>query len=160
MPDTTTANSAAARTETAEERTLIIERVFKASPEVVFKAWTDPAILAKWWGPEGFTTPECELDVRPGGAWRSLMVGPQGQAQAVSGVYREISPPRRLVMTWAWKQEDGSRGHETEVEISLEPAGSGTRMRLVQRLFQSREQRDNHDLGWSSSFKKLERMYA
>ena len=77
----TTANGATAvREGTAEDRTLVIERVFKAPPEKVFKAWTDPAILVKWWGPEGFTTPEQKMDVREGGAWRTVMVSAQGRS--------------------------------------------------------------------------------
>jgi glutathione S-transferase len=159
MPDTATANSATARTETADDRTLVIERVFKAPPEAVFRAWTDPAILVQWWGPEAFKTAKPEMDVRPGGAWRTVMVGPKGEYTA-SGIYREITPPKRLVMSWAWQQDDGSRGHETEIEVSFEAAGEGTKMRLVQRVFQSREQRDNHFGGWASSFNDLERLFA
>ena len=159
MPDTA-ANGAPARTEATEERTLVVERVFKASPEAVFKAWTDPTILVKWWGPEGFKTPEYSFDVRAGGAWRTVMVGPQGERRTVSGVYRRIAPPKRLVMTWAWDQADGTRGHETEVDVSFEPTDAGTRLRLVQRIFQSLEQRQNHIMGWASSFNDLDRLFA
>ena len=88
----------------------------------MFRAWTDPAILVHWWGPEGFETPDCKMDVRPGGAWRSTMISPEGKSHTVSGVYREISPPRRLVMTWGW-ENDGKRGHETEVELYLRAGG-------------------------------------
>jgi uncharacterized protein YndB with AHSA1/START domain len=152
-----------AATATADERpadrTLIIERVFKAGPETVFKAWTDPAILVKWWGPEGFETPECKMDVRAGGAWRTTMVSPKGDSHTVSGVYREISPPRRLVMTWGWEQ-DSNRGHETVIEVTFEPTGTGTKMRLVQSVFESQNARDMHSEGWNSTFNDLERFLA
>src|SRR5262245_8894126 len=95
------------------ERTLVIERVFKASPERVFKAWTDPAVLATWWGPIGFTAAEYRLDVRKDGAWRTVMRAPDGSSHRVSGVYREIMPPTRLVFTWGWEEDGGQRGHET-----------------------------------------------
>lgn len=160
MADTTHANSAAAVTEDKAARTLVIERVFNAPPAKVFAAWTDPAILVKWWGPETFTTPEHSMDVRVGGAWRTVMVSPKGETHTVSGVYREIVPPTRLVMTWGWQQDDGSRGHETVVELTFEPAPAGTRLRLVQSVFASVEQRDNHNMGWSSSFNDLERVLA
>jgi len=137
------------------DRTLVIERVFKASPETVFKAWTDPAILVRWWGPEGFETPECALDIKVGGAWRTTMVSPKGENHTVSGIYREISPPSRLVMTWGW-EHDGERGHETVVEITFEPSGSGTKMRLVQSIFESQNARDMHSEGWNSTFNELE----
>jgi len=141
-------------------RTLVIERVFKASPERVFRAWTDPAILVTWWGPVGFTTPECGLDLRPGGAWRTVLRAPDGSPHPVSGVYREILPPQRLVITWAFEEADGSRGPETEVAVTFAPIPDGTRMRLVQRLFQSPAARNRHEDGWTQSFGKLAGLFA
>jgi glutathione S-transferase len=140
------------------QRTLVIERVFKASPERVFRAWTDPAVLVRWWGPEGFTTPEFAFDLRTGGAWRTVMRSPDGNPHRVSGIYRAIDPPRRLVITWAW-EEDDKRGHETEIEITFLAIENGTRMRLVQRLFQSPTSRDLHQDGWTQSFDKLDRLF-
>lgn len=159
MTDASTINSASAVTEeSVADRTLIIERVFKASPDKVFKAWTDPAILVKWWGPEGVTTPQCQMDVRNGGGWRTTMHMNSGENHTVSGVYREISPPDHLVMTWGW-EEDGQRGHETVIDIKFEPVSDGTRMRFVQSVFQSTEMRDRHQGGWDSSFKDLARVF-
>jgi uncharacterized protein YndB with AHSA1/START domain len=63
------------------------------------------------------------------------------------------------VLTWGWQQEDGSRGHETEVALTFQPVAGGTRMRLVQSLFVSKEQRDMHNRGWTSSLNDLERMF-
>jgi uncharacterized protein YndB with AHSA1/START domain len=160
MADNAAMNTATARTEgRPADRTLVIERVFKASPEKVFKAWTNPAILVKWWGPEGFDTPECKMDVRAGGEYRTTMVSPDGKSHTVSGIYREISPPNRLVMTWGW-EEDGQRGHETIIEVTFEPASPGTKMRLVQSVFESENSRDMHNQGWTSSFNDLERILA
>lgn len=157
MSDVGKANSASAVREGSEaDRTLVVERVFKAPPERVFRAWTDPRILVEWWGPEGMNTPEQAMDVREGGAWRTVMTNDKGEAHTASGVYREISPPERLVMTWAWEQPDGSRGHETIVELSFEPTADGTRLRLVQSLFRNVEDRDNHNMGWTSAFNCLE----
>ena len=68
-------------------------------------------------------------------------------------------PPRRLVFTWAW-EENGKRGHETEVTVIFQPDGKGTRMRFVQQLFDSVEQRQNHDRGWTSRFNDLARILA
>ncbi|WP_421722812.1 SRPBCC family protein [Bauldia sp.] len=154
---TTEANNATAVREGSEaDRTLVVERVFKASPERVFSAWTDPKILVQWWGPEGLHTPEYTMDVREGGAWRTVMMNDKGESHTASGVYQEIAPPNRLVMTWAWEQPDGSRGHETVVELSFEPAEDGTRLTLTQRLFANVEARDNHRMGWTSSLSSLE----
>jgi uncharacterized protein YndB with AHSA1/START domain len=60
------------------DREIITSRVYDAPRELVFKAWTDPKHIARWWGPNGFTTTIHEMDVRPGGAWRFIMHGPDG----------------------------------------------------------------------------------
>jgi uncharacterized protein YndB with AHSA1/START domain len=160
MADNRAINAATATTEERPaDRTLIIERIFKASPETVFKAWIDPAILVKWWGPEGFETPECKMDVRSGGAWRTTMMSPKGDSHTVSGVYREVSPPSRLVMTWGWEQ-GGDRGHETVIEVTFEASGPGTKMRRVQSVFASQNARDSPSEGWNSTFNDLERVLA
>ena len=144
----------------SEEKTLRIERVFAATPEEVFDAWTVPEQLAAWWGPDGVTIPEKSIDLREGGNWRTVMQNSDGSRFIVSGVYRTIDRPKRLVFTWAWDQDDGSRGHETEVTVTLEPAGSGTRLTLLQKIFANTEQRDMHREGWTSSFDCLERFVA
>ena len=81
------------------ERRLKIIRVFDAPRRVVFKAWTDPEQLARWWGPKGFTNPLCEVDARPGGAIRIIMRAPDGASHEMSGVFQEIIEPERLVFT-------------------------------------------------------------
>ena len=143
--------------EATDDRTLVIEREFEAPPERVFHAWTDPATVARWWGPEGYSVPSHRMDIRTGGSYRTTMKGPNGESHTVSGVYREIVPPRRLVFTWGW-EEDGRRGHETVVEVTLEPSTLGTRLRLIQRTFQGAAQRDNHKMGWAASFADLARI--
>ncbi len=80
-------------------RKLVLTRIFDAPREIVFKAWTDPKHLAQWWGPRGFTNPVCEIDVRPGGAIRIDMRGPDGVVYPMSGAFHEIVPPERLVFT-------------------------------------------------------------
>ncbi|HMN86305.1 MAG TPA: SRPBCC domain-containing protein [Bauldia sp.] len=160
MADTIEANGATAVSEGRTDRTLVIERVFRAPPEKVFAAWTDPVIFSRWFGPEGFAIREHSLDATVGGAWRAVMEPQSGKAVAASGVYRQIAPPRRLVMTWAWDQEDGRRGHETLLDLTFEPDPAGTRMRLVQSLFQDKDVRDGHNGGWSSAFNKLDRLLA
>jgi uncharacterized protein YndB with AHSA1/START domain len=150
------ASSAAAR---EAEGTLTLEHVFKATPAEVFRAWTDPEILKQWWAPEGFTTPDAELDVRPGGAWHSTMVGPDGKKHVTSGVFREVVPPKRIVMTWAW-ESNGQRGHETIVDVTFEPVGRGTRVKLIQRVFQTPREVATHTWGWNSSFAILDKLLA
>lgn len=142
-------------TGTEADRTLTITRRLAVPREAVFRAWTDPAELVKWWGPEGMTTPVCEMDVRPGGAWRTCMLGSGGDEHYCSGVYREIAPPERLSFTWAW-ETDGERGHETLVTLEFHARDGGTELVLTQRVFETVEGRRQHNKGWVSSIDCLE----
>lgn len=150
---------AAAAVPAASERghVLRMERAFKAPPARVFAAFTDPALFAQWWGPEGMECPVCELDLRVGGRWRTCMKqrGSDLVDHCVSGVYREIVPPRRLAFTWAW-EENGVRGHETIVELEFVPFGRHTKVLLNHSGFAAAETRDRHTQGWGSSFVCLE----
>src|SRR5438445_727774 len=85
---------------TAGERELVTTRVFDAPRDLVFKAWTDPKQMAQWFPPKDFTAPVCELDVRPGGAIRINMRGPDGSVFPGKGVFREVVPSERLVFTF------------------------------------------------------------
>jgi Activator of Hsp90 ATPase homolog 1-like protein len=76
------------KTMSNEEQELVLTRVFDAPRELVFKAWTDPKCVAQWWRPRGFTNPVCEVDVRPGGAIRIHMRGPDGTVYPMTGVYQ------------------------------------------------------------------------
>lgn len=145
----------AARAEPApDERVLVVTRLLDAPRRLVFKVWTDPLHLARWWGPEGFTLLTCEADVRPGGTWLRRMRAPSGSLHVKRGVYREIVPPERLVFTYADEEADGL-GHETVVTISLAEEGHRTRLTLRQELFLTVEARDSHLGGWSTALQRL-----
>jgi uncharacterized protein YndB with AHSA1/START domain/predicted enzyme related to lactoylglutathione lyase len=151
----TKSTSARRRAGDAGGRRLIIVRDFAAPRALVFKAFTDPAHLVRWWGPQGFTVPECRMDVRPGGVWRTVMRSPSGTDHPVGGVFQEIVPSRRLAMTWAWEGENGRRGHETVLTIELDDRRAGTRLTLTQEPFESAKARNSHRGGWQSSFECL-----
>ena len=137
------------------ETTLRLERLIPSPPEVLFAFWTEPAQLLRWWGPEGYETSVQALDTRPGGRWRTTLRRSDGSVLAMSGVYRIVEPPRRLAFTWAWEDESGARGHETEVMVSFEATPGGTRLVLLQQRFETKQARDNHNIGWSSGFDRL-----
>ncbi len=82
----------------ASDREIVSRRVLNAPRERVFKAWTDPDILAKWWGPKGFTNTFQEFDMWPGGAWRFIMHGPNGVDYPNQSVFVEIVPNERVVL--------------------------------------------------------------
>ena len=138
-----------------QSNTLSLSREFRASPEKLFKAWTDPKQLAQWWGPKGMTCPLVEMEIIEGGAWLTTMQNPEGGQHTVSGKYKEITPHSRLVFTWAWQDEDGRRKHETEVCITFEPSSTGTKLHLFQKIFENDDQAVKHNQGWSSSFECL-----
>jgi len=138
-----------------DTRVIRMTRTFDAPRERVFRAWTEPEQLAKWWGPKGFTVPDHTIDVRPGGAWRTTMRSPEGNDHVVAGVYREITPPERLVFTWGWETE-GPRGHETVVTIELHERDGGTELQLTQELFENETSRDMHHQGWSGCMDSLD----
>ena len=81
------------------DRQIVITRVFDAPRELVWKVWTQPEHVARWWGPRGFTTTVTEMDLRPGGKWRYVMHGPDGNDYPVHGVFREVVPMERIVTT-------------------------------------------------------------
>ena len=145
-------NSAA--TESAE-RELVIMRVFDAPRRLVFKAWTEPEHLVRWWGPHGFTTPSCTTDVRSGGAWRFCMRSPEGTDHWQQGVYREIVEPERLVFTYAFEDATGKPGHETLVTVTFIEHGGKTKLTMHQAIFESVTVRDEHMRGWTETLARL-----
>jgi uncharacterized protein YndB with AHSA1/START domain len=90
------------------EPELVITRVFDAPRELVFRAWTEPEHLVRWWGPNGFTTPVCKIDLRPGGVWHICMRAADGRDYWSKGIYREIIAPERIVTTDFFSDEDGN----------------------------------------------------
>jgi uncharacterized protein YndB with AHSA1/START domain len=138
------------------ERELVIERVFNAPRDLVFKAWTDPDHIAKWFGPRDHPAREVNVDVRPGGQWRGCLRSTEtGNDLWLGGVYREVVPPERLVFTFAW-EEEGERGLETVVTITLAEQGGKTLMTFRQVPFQSAGELDGHRGGWTSTFDRLD----
>ncbi len=137
------------------DRELVVARVFDAPRRLVFRAWTDPELAAHWWGPKGFTSVSCEMDVRPGGKWRRSMRSPDGSLRCARGVYREIVAPERLVFTYAWEDADGRPGHETLVSVVFVEHGGRTELTLRQAVFETVTARDAHRGGWTSCLERF-----
>jgi uncharacterized protein YndB with AHSA1/START domain len=90
------------------ETDVVITRVFDAPRDLVWRAWTEPDHLMRWWGPTDFTTPHCSIDLRVGGSYLYCMRSPDGADFWGTGVYREIVPPERLVYTDSFADEHGN----------------------------------------------------
>ena len=141
-------------------RVLIVERVFDAPRELVFKAWTDPKHVAQWWGPKGFTNPVCELDVRPGGAIRIDMRGPDGVVYPMKGVFHEIVEPERLVFTSsAIEDEAGNPGLEALNAVTFAEHNGKTKLTLqvvvVKSAPEAEAALDGMEEGWNQSLDRL-----
>ena len=143
-----------------DDRTLTVSRVLDAPRALVFKTWTQPEHIARWWGPEGFTTIRFEMDVRVGGAYRFGMRSPQGTEHWKRGVYREIVPPERLVFTFAWEAADGTLGPELITTVTFAEEAGKTRLTLHQSRFGSTDWRDDHIGGWTSCFERFAQYVA
>lgn len=141
-----------------EDRVLVIERLLDAPRKLVFKAWTVPEHLVRWWGPHGFSLPYCKMELRPGGAFRCTMLSPEGTEHRLSCVYREIVEPEKLSFTWTWIDEAGEAGPETLVTVLLEEAGNQseqTKLTLHQAVFESDTACAAHGEGWGESLERL-----
>src|SRR5579863_609311 len=137
------------------DRVLKIERVFDAPRSLVFKAWTEPEHISKWWGPRGFKSTVLVNDLRPGGAYRIHMLGPDGDHWS-QGVYREIVEPERLIMAGGWADAQGNFTRpQTTLALTFEDHGGKTKMTLRQSVFESVTARDMHQGGWTSSLDRL-----
>lgn len=137
------------------ERELVITRILDAPRDVVFRAWTEPDRVARWWGPQGFVTTYCDMDIRPGGAFRVCMRSPAGAEHWKQGIYREIVAPERLVFTFAWEDAEGKPGHQTLVTVTLADRGGRTELTLHQAIFETAPARDDHRRGWTSTLQRF-----
>ncbi len=158
-----------ARVNPADDAVITITRVLDAPRELVWQAWTDPEHLARWWGPKGFTVPFCEVDVRPGGAWRIDMRAPNGTVYPNKGVYLEVVEPERLAWTDVVDETNapawGDRPPPSSVTTVLfEEEDGKTRMTTITRL-ESVEDRNRMlemgaDKGWNQSLDRLADLLA
>ena len=149
------------------ERELVITRVFDVPRELVFKAWTEPERLMRWWAPKGCTTPFCKVDLRVGGNFHYCMRLPEGRDIWGIGVYREIVEPERIVYTDAFADAEGnpvspahygmSSGHpaETLVTVTFVEHGAKTELTLRHSILESVEERGGTQQGWDEMFDRL-----
>jgi|HubBroStandDraft_4_1064222.scaffolds.fasta_scaffold201555_2 uncharacterized protein YndB with AHSA1/START domain len=147
-----------------EHRELTLVRVYDAPRALVFKAFTDPVHLARWWGPHGFTTPICEFDARPGGALRIHMRAPDGRVHVTQGEVREIVIPERLVFVIALQEDDGSIRLENLTTVTLVERAGKTELtlhvRVVQATAAAAPNLAGMQVGWSQSLERLAELVA
>jgi uncharacterized protein YndB with AHSA1/START domain len=149
--------SANAVPSTPVKPSLTLKRRLNARPEKVYAAWTDPAQIVKWFGPDAGPVAAAEMDVRPGGRYAVTFHTLDGEEHNVGGVYREVVPNEKLTFTWAWRS---TPERESLVTILIKADGDASILTLIHEQFFDEEARDRHRFGWTGSLDKLERLFA
>lgn len=138
---------------------MTLSRVFAAPRKEVFAAWIDPRRLARWWGPRGFTNPVCAMDARPGGAIRIHTQGPDGDVHPMTGIFREIVRPRRLVFTGSALDRRGSPLLETLNTVTFEEHRGKTTVAVEARVLGAAAKAapylNGMEKGWAESLDRL-----
>jgi uncharacterized protein YndB with AHSA1/START domain len=134
-----------------------IVRTLPAPREDVFRAWTNPQALVKWFAPtQQYVTRVPALDLREGGLYRVEM-SLDGKAYTVAGKYLEIRPPEKLVFTWRWENEpDASDAGDSIVTLELFDRGNATEFRLTHERIASEAAREEHEKGWKGCLDRLQ----
>jgi uncharacterized protein YndB with AHSA1/START domain len=153
-----TANKAMSTTfSTPSDREIVAVRVFDAPRQLVWDAHTKPEHVSRWLlGPDGWTMPVCEIDLRPGGEWHWVWRRSDGTEMGMRGVYREVTPPERLVNTESW---GGDWPDTINTLVLTEKSGKTTVTTTV--LYPSKDARDaalktGMKEGWSTSYDRLD----
>jgi uncharacterized protein YndB with AHSA1/START domain len=136
---------------------LTLKRRLNAKPEKVYAAWTDPAQIVKWFGPDSGAVTKADMDVRVGGRYVVIFHTEDGEEHYVSGAYREVVPNERLQFTWAWRS---TPERESLVTVTTKADGEGCILTLLHEQFFDEPARDRHEYGWTGSLNKLERLFA
>jgi uncharacterized protein YndB with AHSA1/START domain len=131
---------------------VIARQRYDAPPDLVFRAFTEPDLLTRWFSPSA----DIAIDVLahelcPDGRYRFRYSEPSGQVSVVTGRFREIVRPTRLVFTWAWESPDTHGGAETLVTVDIRPDGGGTLVVVTHEGFPDQSMRDRHEGGWRAT---------
>lgn len=148
---------------------LLLERVVDLSPALIWQAWTDPEHLKKWFAPKPWETIDCEIDLRPGGMFRTVMRSPEGEEFPGVGCYLEIIPQQKLI--WTNLLEPGYRpaapvtgGKECDAllftgVISIEAHGTGTKYTALVMHITEQDRKKHEDMGfhegWGAALDQL-----
>jgi uncharacterized protein YndB with AHSA1/START domain len=144
---------------TEENLRVEIKRIIKAPREKVYAAWTDPAELRQWFGPEWARTRNLIAEARIGGKFQWDITTSEGQEMTVHGEYRELQPGRKVVFTWQWQDDEDWEEHFSVVTVELSDCEGATELRLVHEKLPNEESRNGHNRGWNSALDKLQRLF-
>ena len=132
------------------------ERSYGAPAIRVYRAFTDPDLMRRWWSPDSTIGVDViEWDLAHGGRWRFAYRFPDGAVSHVRGVFQDIVPERRLVFTWTWEPPDPHAGIETLVSVTFEEADGRTTVRVRHTRFPDDATCLRHDAGWNATLDRL-----
>jgi uncharacterized protein YndB with AHSA1/START domain len=139
------------------DREIVVERIFDAPRDLVFRAFTDPELIPQWWGPRDTETIVDRMDVRTGGDWRFIHRSADGSETAFRGTFREVTPPERIAWTFEWS---GMPGYVSVDITEFDDLGDRTRVR-TRSLFHLPEERDGMleagmESGLQESYERLD----
>jgi uncharacterized protein YndB with AHSA1/START domain len=144
-------------TKASEKLSLEIKRFINAPRDRVYAAWTDPAQLRQWFGPENVQTRDLIADAQVGGKFRWDLINSEGEEMTIFGEYRELQPGKKIVFTWQWDDDEDWENIVSVVTVKLDDAGGGTELRLIHERLPNVQSRDGHNQGWNSVLDKLEK---
>jgi uncharacterized protein YndB with AHSA1/START domain len=147
-------------TKGSEKLSLEIKRLIKAPRDRVYAAWTDPAQLKQWFGPENVQTRELVADVRVGGKYRWDITNSEGEEMTCRGEYRELQPGKKIVFTWLWEDDEDWENNVSTLTVELTDRDDGTELRLIHERLPNEASRDGHIGGWNSALDKLEKFVS
>jgi uncharacterized protein YndB with AHSA1/START domain len=138
---------------------LMLQRVFDAPRDLVWKAWTDPAHLARWWGPKGFTNPRCEWNPWPGGAIHIDMRAPDGVVYPMSGKFQEVVAPERIVFVSSALDDNGKSMFDILNTVTFTEREGKTTLKLEAQVLTTTAMAPQHlkgmEMGWTQSLDRL-----
>jgi uncharacterized protein YndB with AHSA1/START domain len=147
-------------TKAAEKISLEIKRFINAPRDRVYRAWTDPAQLREWFGPEKVRTNDLLADVRVGGEFRWDLINQDGEEMTMRGEFRELQPNKKIVFTWQWQDDEDWKNRISVVTVELSDRDGGTELRLIHENLPNEQSRDGHTGGWNSALDKLEKLFS
>ncbi|OCI96985.1 activator of HSP90 ATPase [Rhizobium sp. AC27/96] len=136
------------------QREIVLTRDIAAPRALLFRLWTEPEHLMRWWGPQTTTASSVSVDLREGGAWRHCILTAEGREYWSHGRYLEIIPPERLVFTFGWENREGKPEHTMQVTVEFHELGEKTRL-----MFRKVQLPDDTELklqtgGWEQALDK------
>jgi uncharacterized protein YndB with AHSA1/START domain len=144
----------------AGKLSLEIKRLIKAPRDRVYAAWTDPAQLKQWFGPEDVQTHDFIAEVRVGGKYRWDLTNQEGEEMSIFGEYRELVLGKKIVFTWKWDDDDVWQNCNSIVTVELSDREGGTEVLLKHEQLPNEQSRDRHSDGWNSVLDRLDKFFS